>query len=97
MCEGVESSILRLEGRTTCGPRSISESCPFPKSGTMKDFGVVGSDEIIRVMDLGEGSRSRTRGCVIRPNTIVLKRTTVIVLVIMIAFPLNVVCPNLVN
>nr|GMD42110.1 Superoxide dismutase [Cu-Zn] [Ipomoea batatas] len=37
------------------------------------------------------------RGCVINPNTTVLNRTTVTVLVIIIAFSCNEVCPEVVN
>lgn len=43
------------------------------------------------------GCKCLTNGLVNNPNTTVLKRTTVMVLVIIIAFPRSLVCPEEVN
>jgi len=78
-----------LFGLTTSG-RSNSESCPSPRRGTVTDFGVDGSDDNnMLVVCFGWGSKNLIRGLVNKPNTTVLKRTTVMVLVIMIAFARN--------
>jgi len=57
----------------------------------------MGSEETILLNCFGEGSKTLTKGLVNKPNTTVLKRTTVMVLVIMNAFPRNWVWPPLVN
>lgn len=64
------SSIRKLVGRGTLWlPWPASESCPLPRSGTVKDFGVDGSEENIVVISFDEGSKILTNGLVISPNT----------------------------
>jgi len=53
------------------------------RRGECRDFGDGGSEMEL----LDAGSRNRIRGFVIMPNSIVLNRTTVMVLVIIIALP----------
>ena len=107
-----------------------SESCPLVSSGTMKDLGLEGSEDVILVKCFDVGSKILTRGLVIKPNTCinkiivqskknilhiyqfvsnelqllthqylttVLKRTTVIVLVIMYALARRSLWPVLLN
>lgn len=59
-----------LDGRGIPGAtsRSVSDSCPF-RSGTVKDFGVVGSDEIILLKCFEGGSKCKISGFVSNPKT----------------------------
>lgn len=63
----------------------------------MNDFGEEGSEESMLIVYFAWGSKIPIRGFVIIPNTTVLERTTVMVLVIMIALPGKWVWPDLVN
>lgn len=70
---GAARSIRKLDGRGTWGARSTSESCPLERSGTMKDLGLVGSEESILLNCLVEGSKSLTKGLVNKPNTCIIQ------------------------
>lgn len=93
-----------LEASSDCFGREILlepalvsvSSWPSLSSGVVRDFGVEGSEDNA-LMCFEEGRKILTIGFVINPNTTVLNRTTVMVLVIMTAFPSKCVCPDLEN
>lgn len=67
-------SIRKLVGRgTLLLGRSASESCPLLRRGTEKDLGLDGSEDIMLVKGLDEGSNNLINGLVIKPNTCIDK------------------------
>lgn len=63
-------SIRKLVGRGTSPDLMLaSESCPLESSGTMKDLGLEGSEDVMLVKCFDVGSKILTRGFVIKPNT----------------------------
>ena len=72
------NSILKLVGRGIFRLLwSASDSCPLPRSGTVNDLGVDGSEESILMRCFGEGSKILINGFVNNPKTCMIQRSII--------------------